>query len=134
MTVLKTLILGLTVLALAGPAFARPSLRDVPEIEDPLFAVAVAHILRERCPDLEGRELKGIAILWRLRAKANRLGYSDQEIIAYVRSDKEKERMWAKGRKLLEPYGPADDPQSYCAMGREEIQKKSAIGALLRAK
>lgn len=134
MTIFKSLTTALTVLMLAGAAQARPALRDVPEIEDPLFAVAVAHVLRERCPDIEGRELKGIAILWNLRSKANRLGYSDQEIIEYVRSDTEKERMRAKGRKLLEPYGPADDPQSYCAMGRDEIQKNSAIGALLRAK
>lgn len=117
-----------------GVAHARPALSDVPEIEEPLFAVAIAHVLRENCPDLAARELKGIAVLWSLRSKANRLGYSDQEIIEYVRSDTEKARMWDKGRALLEPYGPQDDPQSYCAMGRDEIQKNSAIGALLRAK
>ena len=131
---LKSICAVLICLAIAAPVSARPSLRDVPEIEDPLFAVAVAHVLRERCPELEGKELKGIAILWGLRAKANRMGYSDQEIIEYVRSDAEKERFWEKGRALLRAYGPIDDTASYCAMGRDEIQKNSAIGALLRAK
>ena len=55
-----------------GVAHARPALSDVPEIEEPLFAVAIAHVLRENCPDLAARELKGIAVLWSLRSKANR--------------------------------------------------------------
>jgi hypothetical protein len=117
-----------------GMASAKPSLRDVPEIEDPLFAVAVAHVLREECASLAAREMKGISILWGLRSTANDLGYSDKEILAYVQSGKEKARMRAKGMELLATYGPETDPKTYCAMGRDEIRKNSAIGALLRAK
>ena len=115
-------------------AHAKPSLRDVPEIEDPLFAVAVANEIREVCPSISGRLTKGIGILWNLRARANQLGYTDDEIRAYVKSPEEKARMRAKGMKILAQYGPVSDPQTYCAYGRAEIAKGSAIGALLKEK
>ena len=115
-------------------AAAKPSLRDVPEIEDPLFAVAVANEIREVCPTISGRLTKGIGILWNLRARANQLGYTDDEIRAYVKSPEEKARMRAKGMQVLAQYGPVSDPQTYCAYGRAEIAKGSAIGALLKEK
>ena len=120
--------------AAPGMALAKPSLRDVPEIEDPLFAVAVANEIREVCPSISGRVTKGIGVLWNLRARANELGYTDDEIRAYVKSPEEKARMRAKGMEILADYGPVSDPQTYCAYGRAEIAKGSAVGALLKEK
>ena len=123
--------------AFAGPltAAAKPSLRDVPEIENPLFAVAMAKEVADHCDSLGARFLKGVGELRRLRARANRLGYADGEIRAYIESDVEKARMRAKGEQLLNASGVSyDDPETFCAFGRAEIQKNSAIGALLRAK
>ncbi len=125
------------VLLAASPvpaASARPSLRDVPEIENPLFAIVVAYVIGEKCPTITARRFKGLLVLEKLYWRARDLGYSHDEIKAYVKSPAEKERMRQKGMELLKEYGPEDDPQSYCAFGRAEIQKKSAIGALLRAK
>ncbi|SEF45418.1 DUF5333 domain-containing protein [Jhaorihella thermophila] len=113
---------------------ARPSLRDVPEIENPLFAIVVAYVIGEQCPTITARRFKGLLQLEKLYWRARDLGYGHDEIRAYVKSPAEKERMRKKGMELLKKYGPEDDPQSYCAFGRAEIQKKSAIGALLRAK
>jgi hypothetical protein len=43
--------------------------------------------------------------------------------------------MRAKGEAYLRAQGVvAGDPQSYCAVGRKEIQKASRIGSLLREK
>lgn len=120
-------------LSAAAAAAARPSLREVPEIEDPLFAIVIAYVIGEQCPTLVAREMKGIMILQNLYGKARALGYSHKEIRAHVKSPVEKERMRAKGLGLLEPFGADTDPESYCALGRAEIEKKSAIGALLRA-
>ncbi|WP_199252681.1 DUF5333 domain-containing protein [Chachezhania sediminis] len=126
--------LAAMLVAAPGLAAGKPSLRDIPEIEDPLFAVAVANEIRETCPTIAGRVTKGIGVLWKLRARANQLGYTDAEITAYVRSPDEKARMRAKGMKILAKYGPVNDPQTYCAYGRSEIAKGSAIGALLKEK
>lgn len=116
-------------------AAAKPSLRDVPEIEDPLFAVAMAKEVADHCDSIGARFLKGLGELRRLRARANELGYADREIRAYIESDVEKARMRAKGERLLSARGVTyEDLETFCAYGRAEIQKNSAIGVLLRAK
>ncbi|MBY6065145.1 DUF5333 domain-containing protein [Leisingera aquaemixtae] len=124
-----------TVVALPAPALTKPSLREVQEIEDPLFAVAVAKEVSDYCEDISPRYLKGLVELRRLKARANELGYSDTEIRSYIESDAEKARMRAKGEELLAQNGvDYGEPETFCAYGRAEIEKNSAIGVLLRAK
>ena len=133
---LRSVALLAALLALSPmSAVAKPPLRDVPEIEAPLFAVAVAKEVADHCDSIGARLLKGIGELRRLRAKANALGYSDTEIRAYIESDTEKARMRAKGEQLLLQSGVSyENPETFCAFGRAEIEKNSAIGVLLRAK
>ncbi|MDE4133553.1 DUF5333 domain-containing protein [Phaeobacter sp. QD34_3] len=129
-------LLSAAVVALTPSALlAKPPLRSVAEIEEPLFAVAVAKEVADHCDSLAARFWKGVAELRRLRARANELGYSDQEIRAYIGSDSEKARMRAKGEALFNSRGVSyDKPETFCAFGRAEIKKNSAIGVLLRAK
>ena len=116
-------------------ALAKPALRDVAEIENPLFAVAVAKEVADHCDTIAPRYLKGLGELRRLKARANELGYSDQEIRDHVESKTEKARMRAKGERLLAENGVSyDKPETFCAYGRAEIKNNSAIGVLLRAK
>ncbi len=110
-------------------------LRDVTQIENPLFAIAVAKEVADVCDTLAARTIKGLSQLYALRTKANQLGYSDTEIRAYIGSDSEKARMRKKGETLLRQNGvDLQSPDSFCAYGRAEIQKNSAIGVLLRVK
>ena len=123
------------VFALPLSALAKPSLRDVPQIEDGLFAVALAKEIRDECSSINGRTFKAIGVLTSLKREANQLGYSDDEIRAYVDSDGEKARMRAKGEAFLKQNGVRlDAPETFCAFGHAEIAKNSAIGALLRAR
>lgn len=116
-------------------AAAKPPLSDVPEIEDPLFAIAMAKEVADHCDSISARLFKGIGELRRLRSRANALGYADAEIRAYIESDTEKARMRAKGETLLRNSGVSyENPETFCAFGRTEIEKNSAIGVLLRAK
>lgn len=122
-------------IALPAAALAKPSLRDVSEIEDPLFAVAMAKEVADHCDSIAPRYFKGLGELRRLKSRANELGYSDTEIRSYIESDAEKARMRAKGERLLAQNGVAySEPETFCAYGRAEIKKNSAIGVLLRAK
>ncbi|MEX0304633.1 MAG: DUF5333 domain-containing protein [Leisingera sp.] len=121
--------------ALPATALAKPSLREVQEIEDPLFAVAVAKEVADYCDRISPRYLKGLGELRRLKSRANALGYTDAEIRDYIESDAEKSRMRAKGERLLAQNGVNyGEPETFCAYGRGEIEKNSAIGVLLRAK
>ncbi|WP_189679810.1 DUF5333 domain-containing protein [Seohaeicola zhoushanensis] len=133
---LKTIAFALAMtLALPGyAAAARPALRDVPSIEDALFAVAIADAVRDNCGSINARLIRALSFLRQIKAEANALGYSDDEIRAYVESDTEKARMKKKGKAFLAANGVTPDkPETFCTFGRAEIAKNSAIGALLRA-
>ncbi|MEX0369481.1 MAG: DUF5333 domain-containing protein [Tateyamaria sp.] len=123
------LILSLT----AGIASAKPHLRDVPEIDGTILAVGIADEIRKNCPDISARMFKAISLVNGLKGRARALGYSDAEIDAYRSSDAEKARLKAKRAAYLEQAGAAlGQTDSYCAVGRAEIEKGGQIGALLR--
>ncbi|WP_254437375.1 DUF5333 domain-containing protein [Ruegeria arenilitoris] len=124
----------LSVLALPTIAEAKPPLREVKEIDNELYYIAIANEISEYCPSISGRRLKAIGVLWGLKSQANKLGYSDNEIRAYVDSDAEKDRMRAKGEAYLARHGVTyENPNSFCTLGRAEIERNSAIGVYLRA-
>lgn len=126
----------LIVLALtAGAVSAKPKLRDVAIIDKAVFDVAVADKIRKECPDIKPRLIEAYSLYRATRKHARSLGYSDEEIEAYGDSKAEKARMRAKGEAYLRAQGVvAGDAQSYCAVGRKEIQKSSRIGSLLKEK
>lgn len=123
------LILSLT----AGAVSAKPHLRDVPEIDGTLLAVGIADEIRKNCPDISARMFKALTLVNSLKGRARDLGYTEDEIDAYRKSDTEKARLKAKRAAYLEDGGvTAGQPATYCALGREEIEKGGQIGALLR--
>lgn len=116
-------------------ADARPSLRDVPKIENGLFSIAVADKIRSECGDISARMLRALSELKSLESHARGLGYTKDEIKSYIRSDAEKNRMRAKRDAYLATQGVVKtDPATYCAAGRAEIKNSSQIGALLKAR
>jgi len=133
MSFVKTIALA-TLMAVPVAAEAKPPLRDVKEIDNELYYIAIANEISEYCPSISGRRMKAIGVIWGLKSKANKLGYSDKEIRAYVDSDAEKARMRPKGEAYLAQHGVTyDNPQSFCTLGRAEIDRNSAIGVYLRA-
>ncbi|WP_299612129.1 DUF5333 domain-containing protein [uncultured Tateyamaria sp.] len=123
------LILSLT----AGSVSAKPHLRDVPAIDGTILAVGIADEIRKNCPDISARLLRAYSVINGLKSTARDMGYSDEEIDAYRKSDTEKARLKAKRVAYLEDGGVnPNQPASYCTLGREEIEKGGQIGALLR--
>ena len=133
MSVVKLVALA-SLMALPTVTEAKPPLRDVKEIDNELYYIAIANEISEFCPSISGRRLKAISVMWGLRSKANNLGYSDTEIRSYVESDAEKDRMRAKCEAYLAKNGVSyDNPKTFCSLGQKEIQRNSAIGVYLRA-
>lgn len=129
----KTLLMIILALS-TGIANAKPPLRDVQEIDGPLFEVALANEIRKNCPDISARLVKGYRYLVSLKQRARDLGYTDAEIDAYTDSDTEKARMRRQGDKWLAARGVDQSVAAdWCRVGREEITKGSRIGGLLRA-
>lgn len=132
---MRVALISLLSMTLATASLANPSLREVPKVENGLFAIAVADKIRKECGSISGKVLKALSQLRDLSDHAESLGYSRDEIKAYVDSDTEKARMEAKRDAYLNKQGVVkSDPATYCAAGRAEIQKSSGIGALLRAR
>lgn len=115
-------------------ALAKPPLREVAEIDDALLAVGLADEIRKNCPSISARMLKALVFVRDLQNQARSLGYTDEEIDAYRKSDSEKARLRAEGAAWLTAQGVTEgNPESYCAAGRSEIEKQSPIGAFLKA-
>ena len=133
----KTLMAGMLALVLATPAMAagKPALRDLPQIDDRMLWVAIALEISDRCETIDPRTMRGLSYLWNIRAEAQKLGYSNAEIKAYVDSDAEKARMRARGEDYVRAQGlnPENDAD-LCKLGQAEIAKGSQIGAFLRMK
>ncbi|MGC1505177.1 MAG: DUF5333 domain-containing protein [Sulfitobacter sp.] len=133
MKILVTAFLGLSLLA--APAMAKSPLREVAAIDDALFDLGIADRIRKNCPNISARMLRAIGYVRNLEKKARDMGYTQAEIDAYTDSDAEKNRLRAKAAVFFRARGvDTSDPQSYCAVGLQEIQKSSRIGSLLRAK
>ncbi|WP_353472588.1 DUF5333 domain-containing protein [Salipiger sp. H15] len=135
MSKLRTAVLAATigVVALPGTGMAKPPLGEVREIHDGLLAVGIADEIRNRCDTISARMLTAMSTLNTLKNRARALGYSRQEIEDYVTSKAEKKKMRAEGVAWMAKRGvAADDTAGLCRVGREEIARGSAIGALLR--
>lgn len=119
----------------ATAAMAKPALRDVAEIDDQMLRVGLALEISEQCEEIDARTLKGLGFLWSVKRRANALGYTNDEINAYRKSEAEKARIRERGEayvksKGLDPTSAAD----LCKLGKAEIAEGSVIGSLLKAK
>ncbi len=133
----RALILAAVLVAVSPSlgASGLPPLREVPRIDDGLLAVGIADEIRKRCDGIDARMFRALRTLSDLKSEARAMGYSDDQIEAYVTSKAEKARMKARGAAYLAAHGASlQDTESLCALGRDEIAKGSQIGALLKEK
>jgi hypothetical protein len=132
---MRVMMIAIMIVGLVLPAYgsAKPSLRDVPVIDDGLFTIGVADIIREACPEISARMFRAMMFLSNLEKQARALGYTEAEVKAHIRSEAEKARMRARGDAYFAANGTAvGDVKGLCALGRIEVERKSAIGQLLR--
>ncbi|WP_227270315.1 DUF5333 domain-containing protein [Roseobacter weihaiensis] len=120
-------------ISLPGGVLAKPALRDVPQIDAQLFAIGLAHEIRENCPTISARLFRALGVLRDLQREAASLGYSESEIRTHIESDTEKDRLRARAADYMAARNLGQDEQGYCALGQAEIAQNSQIGALLRA-
>jgi hypothetical protein len=114
---------------------ANPPLRELAEVDDGLYHIAVANVVRKRCESIDARMFRALARIRELKQIAQKAGYSETEINAFVDSDTEKARMIARAEKMFAARGvDPDNPDDLCRYGREEIASQSAVGVLLKAK
>lgn len=132
---MRVMMTAIMILGLVVPAYgsAKPSLRDVPVIDDGLFTIGVADIIRQTCPQISVRMFRAMMFVSNLEKQARALGFTEAEVEAHIDSKAEKARMRARGDAYFAANGTAvGDVDGLCALGRIEVERQSAIGQLLR--
>ncbi|KQI68512.1 hypothetical protein AN189_09350 [Loktanella sp. 3ANDIMAR09] len=126
------MIAAIAATGLTGPATAQ-GLADEAEITNGLLVVGMAYEISRQCDDIDARTFQGIRTLLNLKSRARDLGYSSDEVDAYIDDDAQKDRLEAIARRQLVQLGAVTgDPDSYCTVGRDQIAKGSGVGRLLR--
>lgn len=117
----------------AGTTAALGDLRSEPTITNGLIDTAIAYEIGRKCDTLEPRIVQGINFLYALRSEAEALGYSADEINAYIENEPEKDRLEAIARERLAALGGVEgEYETYCTVGRAQIAQGTQIGRLLR--
>ena len=131
---MRKILMTAAVLATALTGAARADgLSDEAEIRDALLVVGMAYEISRKCDSIDARTVTGIRTLLNLKSRARELGYSNAEIDAYVDDKAEKKRLEGIARGQLAQLGVvADDPETYCTVGRDQIAKGTGVGRLLR--
>ena len=132
-TIYAGLITGL--LLAAGPAAALEPLSQEKYINDRLTSARIADRIRRECPTIDARILYAFGEARKLKAYAQKKGYSNKQIDAFLDSKAEKKRIYAVAEDYLTRHGARPgDAASFCAIGKKEIAGKTLIGSFLVAK
>jgi hypothetical protein len=134
-TIRKLAAAAALVLAAAAAAAGEglPPLAENPRVREEFLAAAVGDEIRSNCPTLSARMVYVLRRAKELERYVLSLGYTEADIRA-VRKSREA-RAWLRAARdaYLEANGVVPgDAESYCRLGRQEIEKGSLIGALLR--
>lgn len=132
----RGLILSLALLGLGSAAGAgAATLRDHRGVNEGLAIIAAADMIRKTCPEIDARWMRAYGYMRSLKRMANEAGFSDDQIEAFVKDKAEKTRVEGIARDWLAAQGAVEgDPQTYCAVGRAEIDRNSQVGVLLKAR
>jgi len=127
------LSLGLILFSTAALAQALPPLHENRNVRFSFYSAGLADIVRNNCPELDGRMMRGLRYALALRSYALDLGYTMDDVETLLANKKEEERLRQEIVADLAARGATPgNTEAYCRVGREEIAKDSLAGRLLR--
>ena len=133
---LKALVGAVVLVVMAGAALAATDytkMREDRRVQSELLAASMAYLIDDECSSIRLRRFKVLTYALSLSSYAKSLGYSGKEVEAYVNDKDEQARFreMAKAR-LIEKGADPRDVESYCAVGRAEIEKGTYLGSMLK--
>ena len=132
-TMLKACAIALC--CVPAPVVAAKGLAQEEALNEGLIAISMANVIRKTCPSISARMLKAWFYITTLETEAQSLGYSAQEVTAFVKDPMEKKRVLSIAQERLVDHGVIPEkPATYCKLGLAEIEAGTAIGKLLKAK
>lgn len=132
---MKQIVLGLGLIVFSTAALAQtlPPLHENRNVRFSFYSAGLADIVRNNCPELDGRMMRGLRYALALRSYALDQGYTMEDVDALLANKKEEERLRQEIVADLAARGATPgNTEAYCRVGREEIAKNSLAGRLLR--
>lgn len=130
---MKPLLIASLLAALATPVAALEPIGQNSAITGKLVAARIADRIRRECDSIDARLLYAYSEARGLKRTAEKLGYSGDQIDAFLDSKAERAKIYASADRYLADKGAKKgDAASFCAVGRAEIAAKSYIGSFLR--
>jgi hypothetical protein len=127
--------LTLGILFAAVKAQALPALSENGYINDRLVAAQIGDIIRKTCPDIGARMIHALNEARKLKNYALDQGYTEDQIEDFISSKAEKARVRAIADAYMAENGVVKgDVETYCALGRAEIERRSITGSLIYEK
>lgn len=118
---------------MAPAASALPPLSENERVRAEFLAAAVGDAIRKNCTTISARMFRVFSRLEDLKAYARGLGYTDADMTRLQRDRAAKAELHRHRDAYLAANGVvAGDADSYCRLGRAEIQKNTLTGWLLR--
>ena len=112
-----------------------PPLIEDSHVTGEFVAAAVGDEIRKNCPTISARVFTVLGRINDLSAYARDRGYTDDEIEAFRKDPANKAELNRRRDAYLAENGVvAGDAESYCRLGRREIEARSRIGTLLRTR
>lgn len=112
---------------------ALPPLHEDRTVRFSFYSAGLADIVRNECPTLEGRMLRGLRYALALRSYALDKGYTMEDVETLLQNKEEEEKLRQQiVRDLARRGATPGNTEAYCRVGREEIAKNSLAGRLLR--
>ncbi|MCJ7872440.1 DUF5333 domain-containing protein [Marinovum sp. 2_MG-2023] len=125
----------ISLFAMSTSVAALPPLSSVAFINDGLRSLMIADQIRIACPSISARMVAGWSFARSLQSRASEMGYSKDEISDFVESKAQRKRLEGEAAAYMRANGvKSGEPETYCALGRQEVAKDSQIGAFLRVK
>lgn len=127
-------LLAISIVATASSAHSRAALSEEPHINHSLVSVAVGDIIRKNCASITPRYFRVMRKGNELEDYVRGLGYEEAEVKAFLKDPAEKKRVLDAAWAYLSANGVVKgDEESYCALGRAEIERNTLTGYLLHS-
>ncbi|WP_370250966.1 DUF5333 domain-containing protein [Nioella sp.] len=126
--------IGLMILAaLPAQADQWDALREDERVHNGLLVITIGAHIHETCPDIEARSIASMSFMIGLARHAMSLGYSRDELRAYIDDETERERYFNLARAYFAQNGVTseEDVEGACRVGRQEIADRTPVGRLL---
>lgn len=109
------------------------ALRENEGVTNRLVLAGIVKEIYKKCPTISVRKLRGFMYLQSIYNYAVDQGFSHDEIEAYVENEEEEARLLVHVNTWLSNRGAVEgNPESYCTIGKAEIDAESPIGKFLR--